>query len=157
MNKRPWEKRNIIAVITILMVWFSFMSYAMMPARGRSDVRIVSASAISNFGPYPVNVLVEFDNYQPKGSALWIGVSFRTSDGKIIDCPPKDITRTWRGRDVEQLVYFLDQIPTTDNEILGSSYKWTGLKFTVGLWGGFDGRYMTGRIDQTGWLPVAGL
>lgn len=151
------EKRNIVALIVVLAVGFSFCVYATVPARAQQGAaRIVRTSAVSNVGgPYPVYVQVDFYNYW--SDTLWVGLSFRTHDGKIIDYPPQDVTRQGKGYGFTVFVCYLDELPTTDGDILGRFYNWQGLEYAVGLWKGFDGRYMTGFIDRTSWQRVGGL
>jgi hypothetical protein len=145
---------RMIWIFSALLVVVIFVSMPVTSVVRADGAFIQMVSAGSNMGcTNPFYVWTTFIN-QNRGS-LWVGLSFMTRDGKIINVTPQDHSGEWSGMAV--FTVYLDQIPTTDGDIISQHWEYQGMQYATALWQGRDsGGNMMGWMDSRGWTVVPG-
>lgn len=145
-----------LSIIILILIVFPLL-YPSAPSVNarRYGARIISTWAVSSVAAEVIIVSVDFINEGV--DTLWIGLSFKAPNGEIVDVPPRDVSHWGKMRGWETFTVYLELLPWDELDVIKKHYKWRGLKYCVALWEGYDGRYMYGEYDRTGWLPVAGL
>jgi len=131
-----------------------FMSMLYFPPVFGDGAYISMVTTASNMGcTNPFSVWTTFIN--PDRGRLWVGLSFMTRDGEIINIVPQDHSGEWAG--TAFFLVYLDRIPTTEGEIITQYWKYAGMQYATALWQGRDSNgNMFGWMDSRGWSTVAG-
>ncbi len=144
-------KVKIIVFSLLIIAAFLLVSY--LPAVHADGAYISMVTSGSNMGcTNPFLVWTTFIN--PSRGSLWVGLSFMTQDGHIINIAPQDHSGEWAGTAV--FTVYLDSVPTSDWDIFSQHNQYAGMQYATALWQGYDGVNMQGWMDSRGWTTVAG-
>lgn len=145
---------NKTAILYAVFVVVMFVSTLYFPTVRADGAYIQMVTAGSNMGcTNPFFVWTTFIN--PNSGPLWVGLSFMTRDGQIINIAPQDYSGQWSGMAV--FTVYLDHIPTTEGDILTQAWQYMGMQYATALWQGRDSNgNMYGWMDSRGWTTVPG-
>jgi hypothetical protein len=143
-------KMRIMALMLVIAI---FTLRSTVPAVRADGAFIQMVTAGSNMGcTNPFFVWTTFIN--PSRGPLWVGLSFMTQDGQIVNIAPQDHSGEWAGTAV--FTVYLDSVPTSDEDIFSQHNQYAGMQYATALWQGYDGTNMQGWMDSRGWTIVPG-
>ena len=122
------------------------------------SAQILSATATAGPGCDPIFVQVQFATYGIL--TVWVGLSFKDMFGHITDVPPEQISVVSAdGVNGMGNAYFnvnVNNLPTSDIDIIINALESNNLQYTVAVWQGYDvsTNLMQGELARWGWALV---